>query len=57
LKDPAAMADLVAAAAITEPNARYRVLAEPSVARRLKLVDEELASLLLLLNQGRGTRN
>lgn len=57
MKDPAAMADLVAAAAITEPNARYRVLSEPSVARRLKLVDEELASLVLLLNQGRGTRN
>jgi Lon protease-like protein len=57
MKDPSAMADLVAAAAITEPNARYRVLSEPSVARRLKLVDEELASLVLLLNQGRGTRN
>ncbi len=49
MKDPAAMADLVAAAAITEPTARYRVLAEPSVARRLKMVDEELASLVLAL--------
>ena len=39
MKDPAAMADLVAAAAITEPEARYRVLAEPEVAKRLKLVD------------------
>jgi len=57
MKDPAAMADLVAAAAITEPEARYRVLAEPAVARRLKLVEEELASLVLLLRQGRGTRN
>jgi Lon protease-like protein len=57
MKDPAAMADLVAAAAITEPSARYRVLAEPSVARRLELVEAELASLVLLLNQGRGTRN
>ena len=52
MKDPAAMADLVAAAAITEPAARYRVLAEPSVARRLELVDEELASLVLLLSRG-----
>jgi Lon protease-like protein len=57
MRDPAAMADLVAAAAITEPLARYRVLAEPSVARRLELVDSELAALVLLLNQGRGTKN
>jgi Lon protease-like protein len=57
MKDPAAMADLVAAAAITEPRARYRVLAEPQVAVRLKLVDGELAGLVLMLNQGRGTRN
>jgi uncharacterized protein len=57
MKDPAAMADLVAAAAITEPEARYRILAEPTVAKRLKLVDEELAALVLLLSQGRGVRN
>jgi Lon protease-like protein len=57
MKDPGAMADLVAAAAITEPAARYRVLAEPEVAVRLKLVDEELASLVLLLGQGRGSKN
>jgi len=57
MKDPAAMSDLVAAAAITEPAARYRVLAEPQVAKRLKMVDEELAALVLLLSQGRGTRN
>jgi Lon protease-like protein len=57
MKDPGAMADLVAAAAITEPGARYQALAEPEVAKRLKLVDEELASLVLMLGQGRGTRN
>lgn len=57
MKDPGAMADLVAAAAITEPKARYRLLAEPRVAQRLKLVDEELAALVLMLGQGRGTRN
>ena len=57
MKDPGAMADLVAAAAITEPEARYRALAEPEVAVRLKLVDAELASLVLLLSQGRGSRN
>ncbi len=57
MKDPAAIADLVAAAAVTEPAARYRVLAEPEVARRLKLVDQELAALLLLLSQGRTPRN
>jgi Lon protease-like protein len=57
MKDPGAMADLVAAAAITEPEARYRALAEPAVAARLKMVDGELAALVLLLSQGRGTRN
>jgi Lon protease-like protein len=57
MKDPGAMADLVAAAAVTEPEARYRALAEPEVAVRLKLVDGELAALVLLLRQGRGTRN
>lgn len=57
MKDPAAMADLVAAAAITEPRARYRVLAEPQVAMRLKMVDGELAALVLMLSQGRGVRN
>jgi Lon protease-like protein len=57
MKDPGAMADLVAAAAITEPEARYRALAEPEVARRLKTVDGELAALVLVLQQGRGTRN
>jgi uncharacterized protein len=57
MRDPGAMADLVAAAAITEPEARYRVLAEPEVAKRLKLVDQELAALLLLLSQGRTPRN
>lgn len=57
MTDPAAMADLVAAAAITEPEARYRVLAEPEVAKRLRRVDEELAALVLLLSQGRGSRN
>jgi len=57
MKDPAAMADLVAAAAITEPRDRYRVLAEPEVAKRLKMVDQELASLVLLLTRGRGLKN
>jgi Lon protease-like protein len=57
MKDPGAMADLVAAAAITEPEARYRVLAEPAVSRRLKVVDGELAALVLMLSQGRTTRN
>ncbi len=57
MTDPAAMADLVAAAAITEPEARYRVLCEPEVAKRLRVVDEELAALVLLLSQGRGSKN
>jgi Lon protease-like protein len=57
LRDPAAMVDLVAAAALSEPAVRYRALATHHVAERLALVDKELAGLLLLLGKGRGTRN
>jgi Lon protease-like protein len=57
LRDPGAMVDLVAAAALSEPAVRYRALETHQVAERLALVDRELAGLLLLLGQGRGTRN
>ncbi len=53
LRDPSALADLVAAAAISEPEARQRVLEELSVARRLAMVKGEVAGVILLLSQGK----
>jgi uncharacterized protein len=53
LRVPGAMADLMAAAAISEPEARYRVLETLDVGRRLELVKEEVAGVILLLSRGR----
>ena len=53
LRSPGAVADLVAAAALGEPAARYRILETLEVTRRLKLVEEEVASVVLLLSRGR----
>jgi Lon protease-like protein len=53
MRVPGAMADLVAAAAISEPAARYRVLETLDVARRLALVKEEVAGVILLLSRGK----
>lgn len=53
MRVPGAMADLVAAAAISEPEARYRVLETLDVARRLAIVKEEIAGVILLLSRGR----
>ena len=53
MRVPGAMADLVAAAAIGEPEARYRVLEALDVARRLELVKEEVAGVILLLSRGK----
>ena len=50
---PGLLADLVAAAAVGEPQARYRVLATLDVAERLALVKQELAGVILLLSRGR----
>ncbi|HUL58685.1 MAG TPA: LON peptidase substrate-binding domain-containing protein [Anaeromyxobacteraceae bacterium] len=52
-RDPAALADLVAAAAISEPGPRQRVLEELDVGRRLRIVEEEVAAVLLMLSRGR----
>ena len=56
LRDPGAIADLVAAAAVSEPGPRYRILETAAVAERLGLVKEEVAGVVLLLSQGRGPR-
>lgn len=53
MRVPGAMADLVASAAIGEPEARYRVLETLEVARRLEIVKEEVAGVILLLSRGR----
>jgi Lon protease-like protein len=56
MKDPSAIADLVAAAAISEPEARVAVLEELDVARRLERVVSEVAGVVLLLSRGRNTK-
>lgn len=53
MRVPGAMADLVAAAIISEPEVRYRVLETLDVAARLALVEEEVAGVVLLLSRGR----
>jgi Lon protease-like protein len=56
LKDASLSADLVAAAAISEPEARQEILEELSVARRLERVISEVASVVLLLSRGRNAQ-
>ncbi len=56
LRDAGAIADLVAAATVSETGARLRVLGELDVARRLRAVQEEVASVLLVLAQGKTPR-
>jgi uncharacterized protein len=53
MRDPAAIVDLVAAAAVSEPEARQQVLEELHVARRLELVMEEVAGVVLVLSKGK----
>jgi Lon protease-like protein len=53
MKEPSAIVDLVAAAAVSEPDARQRILEELDVARRLELVVGEVAGVLLMLSRGK----
>jgi Lon protease-like protein len=53
MKDASAIVDLVAAAAVSEPDARQRVLEELDVARRLELVLGEVAGVVLMLSKGK----
>ncbi|HEX9242966.1 MAG TPA: LON peptidase substrate-binding domain-containing protein [Anaeromyxobacter sp.] len=57
MKDPSAIADLVAAAAVAEPDPRQKILEEADVGRRLDLVVGEVASVVLVLSRGRGPKN
>ncbi len=52
MKDPSGIVDLVAAAAVSDAEARRRVLEELDVARRLELVLEEVAGVVLVLSHG-----
>ncbi len=50
---PSALADLVAAAVVSDPGPRLAVMEELDVARRLDLVTAEVASVILVLSRGR----
>jgi Lon protease-like protein len=56
MRDPSAIVDLVAAAAVSEPDARQKVLEELDVARRLALVIEEVAGVVLVLSRGKSPK-
>jgi Lon protease-like protein len=56
IEDPSTAVDLVAAAAISEPEARQGVLEELDVARRLERVVSEVAAVVLLLTRGRNAQ-
>jgi uncharacterized protein len=56
MKDPSAIVDLVAAAAVSEPDARQRILEETDVERRVELVLGEVAGVVLVLSKGKSPR-
>lgn len=56
MKDPSAIVDLVAAAAVSDPGARQEVLEQLDVAARLEMVIEEVAGVVLVLSKGRGPK-
>jgi uncharacterized protein len=56
MKDPSAIVDLVTAAAVSDVGARQKVLEELEVARRLEMVIEEVAGVVLVLGKGKGPK-
>jgi Lon protease-like protein len=56
MKDPSAIVDLVAAAAVSDAGARQKVLEELDVAARLAYVMEEVAGVVLVLSRGKNPR-
>ncbi len=56
MKDPSSIVDLVAAAAVSDPDARQKILEEADVARRLELVLGEVAGVVLVLSKGKGPK-
>jgi hypothetical protein len=53
---PSLLADVVAAAVVSEPVQRLAVIEELDVGRRLDLVTGEVASVILMLSRGRAAR-
>ncbi len=56
LRSPGRLADLVAAAVVSQPSARLEILEALDVGRRLELVLAEVASMLAVLSKGKGGR-
>ncbi|HEY6099937.1 MAG TPA: LON peptidase substrate-binding domain-containing protein [Anaeromyxobacter sp.] len=56
MKDPSSIVDLVAAAAVSDPGTRQRVLEQLDVAARLEMVIEEVAGVVLVLSKGKGPK-
>ncbi len=54
MKDPSSIVDLVAAAAVSDSDARQRILEELDVSRRIELVLGEVAGVVLMLSKGKG---
>ncbi len=56
MKEPSSIVDLVAAAAVSDPDARQKILEEADVARRLELVLGEVAGVVLVLSKGKSPK-
>jgi len=56
MKDPSSIVDLVAAAAVSDPDDRQGVLEEFDVAKRLDRVIEEVAGVVLVLSRGKNPK-
>jgi Lon protease-like protein len=56
MKDPSAIVDLVAAAAVSDPGDRQAVLEELSVPKRIERVIEEVAGVVLVLSKGKSPK-
>lgn len=54
MRDPSAIVDLVTAAAISDPDARQRVLEALDVGQRLQIAMGEVAGVVLMLSGGKG---
>ncbi len=54
IESPSALADLVAAAVVSDPAQRIAIIEELDVAKRLDLVTGDVASVILLLSKGKG---
>jgi hypothetical protein len=56
MKDPSAITDLITAAAVSDPATRQRVLETLDVSRRLEMVLEEVAGVVLVLSHGKNPK-